>query len=228
LDLASLASVASAAQTFLAKESRLDLLINNAASMFLDGKTTDGYELGLGVNHLGHALLTKLLLPTLLKTAKEKDSDVRIVSVASEAHQHFKGSLSLADATTKLELFQRYAHSKTLNIIYTRDLALHYPQILCVSLHPGVVATDAIARWQKLFPRLSLVMKLAGPWVLDTLEDGAKNSLWCAAGPRDAIENGAYYTPVGKTARGTALSNSKEAREELWTWTEEELKKNGY
>lgn len=49
-------------------------------------KTEDGYEIQFGTNHMGHALLTKLLLPTMLRTAEESGSDVRIVNLSSEGH----------------------------------------------------------------------------------------------------------------------------------------------
>ncbi|KAK4694543.1 hypothetical protein P7C71_g3055, partial [Lecanoromycetidae sp. Uapishka_2] len=81
LDLASLASVKRTAETFNASSDRLDVLLNNAGVMALPASTTkDGYEIQFGTNHVGHALFTKLLMPTLQRTAEEKGSDVRIVN----------------------------------------------------------------------------------------------------------------------------------------------------
>jgi hypothetical protein len=86
LDLTSFSSIASAADTFKSRESRLDILINNAGIMASPYSTTkEGYEIQLGTNHMGHALLTKLLLPTLIETSKQPGADVRIVTLSSMA-----------------------------------------------------------------------------------------------------------------------------------------------
>ncbi|KAK7018676.1 short-chain alcohol dehydrogenase [Paramarasmius palmivorus] len=85
-DLASLQSVKKAAQEFLSLSSRLDILMCNAGVMALPpGLTKDGYEIQFGTNHLGHALLIRLLLPTLLRTA-ETGSDTRIINLSSQGH----------------------------------------------------------------------------------------------------------------------------------------------
>ena len=77
LDLASLKSVKEASDTFPASSNRLDLLINNAGIMAQPaGLTCDGYELQFGTNHVGHALLTKILLPKLHQTSQQPGSDV--------------------------------------------------------------------------------------------------------------------------------------------------------
>ena len=87
LDLTSFASVAEAAHSFTSQSERLDVLINNAGIMATPtGTTEDGYEIQFGTNHMGHALLTKLLLPTLLATVKQPGADVRIVNLTSEGH----------------------------------------------------------------------------------------------------------------------------------------------
>lgn len=88
LDLSSFESVKKAAATFSAESDRLDILMLNAGIMAAPpGMTKDGYEIQFGTNHMGHALLTKLLLPTLEKTAKSDGSaDVRIVSLSSHGH----------------------------------------------------------------------------------------------------------------------------------------------
>jgi retinol dehydrogenase-12 len=79
--------VQSAARELVAKEKRLDILILNAGVMAIPpGTTEQGYENQFGTNHMGHALLTKLLLPTLLKTAEQLGADVRVVALASIGH----------------------------------------------------------------------------------------------------------------------------------------------
>ncbi|KUL88999.1 hypothetical protein ZTR_06044 [Talaromyces verruculosus] len=88
LDLGSVKSIQHAATVFCQDSPRLDILLLNAGVMALPpGITADGYEIQFGTNHLGHALLTKLLLPVLLQTAgRDVGSDVRIVVLSSAAH----------------------------------------------------------------------------------------------------------------------------------------------
>lgn len=106
LDLASLESVKKAAESFTASESRLDVLLNNAGVMALPpGTTNDGYEIQFGTNHIGHAALTKLLMPTLQRTAKD-GGNVRIVNLSSAGHQMPpKQGLALTEATTDMGSF---------------------------------------------------------------------------------------------------------------------------
>lgn len=89
LDLESFESVNEAAKTFAAESDRLDILMLNAGIMAsTPGLTEQGYAIQFGTNHMGHALLTKLLLPVLDKTAKSgTDADVRVVSLSSTAHR---------------------------------------------------------------------------------------------------------------------------------------------
>lgn len=88
LDLSSLDSVRQAAAEFVAQEERLDVLLLNAGILHVaPGTTTDGYEVHFGINYLGHALLSRLLIPTLLHTAKQQpQTDVRIIITSSEGH----------------------------------------------------------------------------------------------------------------------------------------------
>ena len=95
-DLTTLAAVKQSAQTFLGRSDRLDVLITNAGIMDVpSGRTTDGYEIQIGTNHLGHALLFRLLQPTLSKAP-----DPRLVVLASEAYMIAR-STGLDTATFK-------------------------------------------------------------------------------------------------------------------------------
>ena len=87
MDLSSFESVKAAAARFCESEDRLDIAVLNAGIMRVrPGTTTEGYEIAFGINYLGHALLTKLLMPTLLRTAELPGADVRVVAVSSEGH----------------------------------------------------------------------------------------------------------------------------------------------
>jgi len=82
LDLADLDSVVKAAEIFLKQETKLDVLVNNAALLTWDYQTTkQGFEIATGIKHVGHFLFTIKLLPIMKATASEKGSDVRVVNV---------------------------------------------------------------------------------------------------------------------------------------------------
>ncbi|KAG5846837.1 hypothetical protein ANANG_G00119220 [Anguilla anguilla] len=82
LDLASLKSVHSFCEEILQEELRLDVLIKNAG-VFQCTQTDEGFEMQFGVNHLGHFLLTTLLLDLLTKSAPS-----RIVVVTSKLYKY--------------------------------------------------------------------------------------------------------------------------------------------
>lgn len=88
LDLASFESVRRCAADFLAQEQRLDILLLNAGIIRVAPETTaEGYEVHFGINYLGHALLSRLLVPVMLRTSEQQPgADVRVVIVSSEGH----------------------------------------------------------------------------------------------------------------------------------------------
>lgn len=149
LDLMSFDSIKKAADEFKSKSLRLDILMNNAGIMATPPAfTKEGYESQLGTNHVGHALFTKLLLPTLLKTAEAPNSDVRIVNLSSDGHNFasfISGIVLDQDKLKTYNPFFRYGNSKLVNILYSRGLAKRYPQSTSVAVHPGVIYTDLYA-----------------------------------------------------------------------------------
>lgn len=234
-DLSSLPSVQNAAREFIAKEKRLDILILNAGVMAIPAGTTEqGYEIQFGTNHMGHALLTKLLLPTLLKTAEQPGSDVRVISLASIGHVGaprsgivFNQLKTPMDAITD-STFARYGQSKLANILFAKELSRRYADkgITAVSIHPGVVATD-LYRTAVHWPVIGSLIGLAKGYLYTSVEDGAKGQLWAATAPKgDAwgqVKSGEYYTPVGVAGQGSSTSNDPRLAEKLWEWTEKEL-----
>ncbi|KAF2745808.1 retinol dehydrogenase 12 [Sporormia fimetaria CBS 119925] len=236
LDLTSFASISSAASTFKSRETRLDILINNAGVMATPYTlTSDGYEIQLGTNHMGHALLTKLLLPTMLSTAQLPGSDVRIVNVSSMGHYGAPsgGIIFSQPELEKYNTWRRYGVSKLANILYTKELARRYPEIMSTSVHPGVILTDLYASARKNF-----VLKL-GLWVYALLvpilpghfrspEGGALTQTWAATVGRERLRNGEFYRPVGVVSRGSGYARDEGLAKKLWEWTEGELEKHGF
>ncbi|XP_064324233.1 dehydrogenase/reductase SDR family member 13 [Phalacrocorax carbo] len=175
LDLASLRSVRAFASTFLRQEPHLHLLINNAG-VSAGGTTEDGFSLSFQVNHLGHFLLTQLLLERLQSCAPS-----RVVIVASRAH--CAGRLH-PDTLGRpppgpLSTFQDYCDSKLANVLHARELAtrLQGTQVTCYAVHPGFVNTELFRHaplWLK-----PLFLPLVWLFFRDAAE-GAQTSLHCA------------------------------------------------
>ncbi|KAI1903660.1 hypothetical protein AGOR_G00029490 [Albula goreensis] len=197
LDLASLQSVRSFAENFLKAETRLDLLINNAG-IFLEGRTEDGFGMIFGVNHLGHFLLTLLLLERL-----KECSPSRVVNVASKAHEF--GTIDFNCLSTHKDLgvdseslsgFQTlklYSHSKLCNILFTLELAkkLEGTGVTCYSLHPGAIRTE-IGRYTSLWWKM-VIVPISFLLFVDP-EAGAQTTLHCAL--QEGIEHlsGRYFS----------------------------------
>lgn len=235
-DLASLASVKKAAETFLARESRLDLFFANAGVMALPpGVTEDGYEVQFGTNHLGHAALVKLLLPVMQTTA-QRGNDVRVVWNTSQGYQ-FASKIDFASLKTTqaclspfyvLSDWVRYGQSKLANILYAREFAKRYPEIVSVPIHPGVAETGLVTglkgfnRWFVWVTTLRIKVPI---------EQCAWNQQWAAVAPvgsgKGEVVSGRYYEPVGAEGVLTKAGKDDELARELWEWTERELEAFG-
>ncbi|KIW47434.1 uncharacterized protein PV06_00131 [Exophiala oligosperma] len=231
LDLASLPSIHKAADQVASRTDRLDILILNAGIMAVPaGKTASGQEIQLGTNHVGHFLLTKLLLPLLQKTANQYNQDVRVISLSSEAW-NLGPKLDTILSTEKLSAqgpWARYGASKAANIMFAAEFARRYPAFTAVSLHPGMIHTDLYAANSQTNPLVRYGSKLIGPLIFQSIEAGAFNTLWLSAGAKkEELKNGQYYTPVGKL-QNNKWATDAEAGKKLWDWTEQELKKAGY
>lgn len=247
LDLTSFPSIRQAAETFLQNNTRLDILVLNAGVMAEAAVTTpQGHEIQFGTNHIGHFLLTKLLLPTLLKTASpsstssspspsgggEKGEDVRVIVLTSLASGHTPPNQQYMHLITSpqrllgLTTWQRYAVSKAANILFAAELARRYPSITSVSVHPGLVASDLYNGTQAtngiagaMLPSLKLLL-------FRSVRSGTLNQLWAAAGARrDELVNGAYYTPVGYRTKGNRFVVDGVLAKRLWEWTEKEVER---
>ncbi len=159
LDLSDLAQVKRAAGDFLARESRLDVLVNNAAVMNTPptAQSSDGHELQMGTNVLGPYLLTRLLEPLLLKTAAAAansasgSSSPRVVFVSSQISMSVgtpKGGVNWDERADRPEIlpsaFTNYMQSKVGNVFMARDTAARLGSrgVTAVSLHPGIMKTE--------------------------------------------------------------------------------------
>ncbi|MBM7112448.1 SDR family oxidoreductase [Archangium primigenium] len=217
LDLASLDSIRAFASDFRARHSRLDVLINNAGVVTLKRQTTrDGFELQLGTNHLGHFLLTLLLLEPLRRAPQG-----RVVNLSSGAHQ--VGDIHWEDPhlTRRYRVWTAYGQSKLANILFTRALArrLRGTSVTVNALHPGAVATRLGQDRQTGFGKT--VLRLLKPFFL-TPEQGAETSVYLATSPEVAHVSGEYFYRL-KPAPTSARARDEALAERLWTWSEQQV-----
>ncbi|CAG7960351.1 unnamed protein product [Penicillium salamii] len=228
LDLMSGESVKKAAEQVNAQTDRLDILILNAGVMALPpGETDLGHEIQLGTNHTGHFHLTKLLLPTLLKTAEQPGSDVRVVSLSSVGHNFAPAFETILDQEKlkNVNTNARYGASKAANILFAAELSRRYPSITSVSVHPGVIMTDLYGAMNERSSIAAMGHKFMS-CVGTSVSQGAYNQLWAAAGAKkEELTNGAYYVPTGNLKPNNKFSSNEDMGRRLWEWTEAELQK---
>ncbi|EAQ91791.1 hypothetical protein CHGG_00026 [Chaetomium globosum CBS 148.51] len=242
LDLSSFASIKKAAATVLSTSPRLDILMLNAGIMATPpGLTKDGYESQFGTNHMGHALLTKLLLPLLTKTATTTDStikqsshlapsavaDVRVISLSSDGHNMApKAGIVFDSLKTDAEALGpvgRYGQSKLANILWARQLARAQPQLTVAAVHPGVVQTSLMERATGVPAVVRGMTRVAvGLNLLTPVDRGVRNQLWASVATVGVV-SGEFYHPVGIPGKASPLGTDDELARRLWEWTEKEL-----
>ena len=215
-DLASFESIKNCTTAYRQQFGRIDILINNAG-LITDKLqfTEDGFELQIGVNHLGHFLLTNNLIDLL-----EKATEPRIINVSSGAHNGakmnfntFKGELG----AEKYKGMAAYGQSKLANILFTKELARRYPAICSHSLHPGVVSTD-IAKKNENKKVWGFIWKVFSPFMLNTAK-GAKTSIYLATSPEVLKVNGLYFDKQ-KEKEPSSLAKDATLAKQLWTISE--------
>ncbi|KAF7204603.1 retinol dehydrogenase 13 [Nothobranchius furzeri] len=215
LDLASMKSIREFAQRINREEDRVHILVNNAGVMRCpEGKTEDGFDMQLGVNHLGHFLLTNLLLDKLKESAPS-----RVINLASLAH--IIGKMDFDDLNWEKKKFdtkQAYCQSKLANVLFTRELAkrLEGTGVTVNAVHPGVVATE-LGRHTGLHkspfsssvlsPFFSLLVK--GPKL------GAQPSVYLAVAEEIEGVTGRYYDVMTEKEPAPQALNDETARR-LW------------
>ncbi|ELU06042.1 hypothetical protein CAPTEDRAFT_188568 [Capitella teleta] len=227
LNLGSLASVRAFAKKFKSEESKLDILINNAGTMMNPlSATEDGFEMQVGVNHLGHFLLTVLLVEPLKAAAPS-----RVVAVSSLGHI-FADALGLDqfmyDQYTE-ESYGRigsYGRSKMYNILFAKELArrLKGTGVTTYSLHPGSIITE-LQRNVIPFEALNrAVGYLSWPFFKEVIY-GAQTTICAAVDPALANDSGKYYSDCAEKAPDCRVCEDLDSdAEKLWKVSLEAVK----
>ncbi|CAG9822519.1 unnamed protein product [Phaedon cochleariae] len=220
LDLSSLNSVRTFAGKFLESEERLDLLINNAGVMMCpEMRTEEGFEMQFGTNHLGHFLLTLLLLPKICQS-----TPARIVNVSSVAHS-MTSSIDFTDLNWNKRSYsalKAYQQSKLANVLFTKELARKFNEnnitgVTTYSLHPGVIRTELGRHMSKTY--FSGVRwfwdNIAGHFI-KTPEQGAQTQIHCAVDESCAKDTGLYYSECS-VVEPSKLAKDEETASTLWS-----------
>ena len=218
LDLADFASIRRCADELLASRDRIDVLVNNAGLVQINrSETVEGFENTFGVNHLGHFLLTQLVLDRIRESAP-----ARIVVVSSHAHKSARTGLDFDDLQSERSYspFGVYGKTKLANIYFSRELArrLEGTGVTANALHPGFVASR-FARDGDTGRLGDLAMVLGRPFAISP-EKGARTSIYLASSPEVAGVTGGYFYKC-KPSTPTSAALDGEAARRLWAVSEE-------
>jgi len=230
LELTDLESVRDCAKRLLAADLPLDILINNAGVMGCDlERTGEGWELQLATNHIGHFLLTCLLVPALRSAAP-----ARIINLSSAGHR--LGSVDFEDPhfeNREYDKWEAYGQSKTANIFFTQELdrRLAESNVRAIAVHPGMIMTEL---GRHLTPEdvqdlMSRADPEAGRPTFKSVEQGAATSVWAACASELEDQGGIYCENCGIAQEKTdpesttgiaAHALDPEAAGQLWSLSE--------
>jgi NAD(P)-dependent dehydrogenase (short-subunit alcohol dehydrogenase family) len=218
LDLADFASIRRFADDYLAGHDRLDVLVNNAGLVLTQrSETVDGFETTFGVNHLGHFLLTQLLLDRIRASAP-----ARVVVVSSHAHKSARKGLDFDDLQSEngYSGFRVYGRTKLANIYFARELGrrLEGTGVTVNALHPGFVASR-FGRDGDSGRMGNVAMVMGRPFAISP-EKGARTSIYLATSPEVADVTGGYFYKC-RPSTPTKVARDDEAARRLWAVSEE-------
>ena len=237
LDLGNLASVRKFAASL--GNAPVNVLVNNAGVMATPyGRTVDGFETQMGVNHFGHFLLTQLLMPCLLNGAPS-----RVVSLSSSGH--IWSGVDFDDIHFERRVYNpwiAYGQSKTANILFAVEMTRRYAKhgLIANAVMPGRILDTALRRYttDKTY-ELSPAMGATQPTVEapvnnqpKTLGQGVATTIWAVVDPRFETEGGYYLEDCGIALPWSAANPRRGvkdhavdsgAAERLWTVSEVEV-----
>jgi NAD(P)-dependent dehydrogenase (short-subunit alcohol dehydrogenase family) len=213
-DLSLLGDMKRVGREIAAAEPRIDVLINNAGSLFPTRQlTADGLERTFATNHMAYFVLTHALRDRLAACAP-----TRIVSTASRAHRDQVLDFDDLQLTKGYSIRRAYGRSKLANILFTRELArrLAGTGVTANCIHPGFVTTGLGQRGAGLFgAAVGVYFRFAGP-----PEPGADTIVHLASSPEVAAATGGYFVPIAKPAEPSPAARDDVAARRLWEESE--------
>ncbi|WCJ32759.1 NAD(P)-binding Rossmann-fold superfamily protein [Euphorbia peplus] len=221
-DLGSMASVRKFASEYISSGLPLNILINNAGVALLPfSLSQDNIELHFATNHLGHFLLTDLLLETMKNTSRETNKEGRIVNVASVGHNSAYPEgirFDRINDQSGYTPFRGYGQSKLANILHANELARRLKEegvdIMVNSIHPGIIDTAATRHHRIVGGFVSLF----GKFVLQNIEQGAATTCYVALHPHVKGVSGQYFVD-SNVAKPSCLATNAELAKRLWDFS---------
>jgi NAD(P)-dependent dehydrogenase (short-subunit alcohol dehydrogenase family) len=198
IDLGNLGSVRHFAAEFNQNHSRLDGLVNNAGIMAVPfQKTIDGFESQFGVNHLGHFLLTELLLDILKASAP-----ARVVILSSVEHAGSEKrpvDIHLEDLNYERRAYNRrgaYGQSKLANVLHAKELArrLEGSDVAVFSAHPGWARSNLVKSMMPAWVQNVVMKPFSGLLTMMSNEDAAQTTLHCLLDDEAPRHSGEFFS----------------------------------
>ncbi|KAM7263725.1 hypothetical protein ACFE04_001408 [Oxalis oulophora] len=222
LDLCSIKSIKAFADYFLSLNLPLNVLINNAGIMFCPFQLSDdGIEVQFATNHVGHFLLTNLLLEKMKETTKATGIEGRIVNLASIAHIHtYDGGIRFKKINDRDGYSDKraYGQSKIANILHANELSRRLKEegvnITVNSVHPGLIMTN-------LFKYSAILMKFLKFWsffLWKNVPQGAATTCYVAIHPNLKGVTGKYYADCNE-AKPSSKARDQALAKKLWEFT---------
>ena len=217
-DLADPDAIKKAVTQFRDKHDKLDVLINNAGLVLSKRIISPlGYEKTFAVNHLGHFLLTNLLLDLLIESAPS-----RIINVSSGVHTTADLNFDDINLSSNYRSYRAYANSKLANLFFTYELArrLEGKGVTVNALHPGFVRSNFGRRGRNWSTRI--LFDIARIFAI-SVEKGAKTSIYLASSHEVKNITGKYFYK-SKPVKSSKASYDREAQKKLWKLSEDTFK----
>ncbi|KAI9824947.1 MAG: hypothetical protein M1826_007199 [Phylliscum demangeonii] len=238
-DLSDVKDVKRVGDMLLQEIERLDILIDNAALPTVPDYTLSqqGIETIFATNHVGHFVLTNILLPRMEETAS-KFGEARIVVTTSSFHMACQeidfASLTSAHrikSSPALDSCYRYARSKLGNILFTRELASQLEKkgvgnVYVNCFFPGNIPTDAMDTWKELLGAVvGGALKGMFQVVGQSETDGAATAIFLAASEEVPKANlkGKYFVPIATEDQISTTAQDKDLAKNLWYWTSHQV-----
>nr|URX65638.1 (3E, 6E, 11E)-8-hydroxy-casba-3,6,11-trien-5,9-dione 9-keto-reductase [Euphorbia peplus] len=222
LDLSSMTSIRKFASEYISSGRPLNILINNAAiAMIPFTLSEDDIELQFATNHVGHFLLTELLLETMKNTTRESNQEGRIVNVSSEGHNiAYPGGIRFGQINDQSGYRKDlgYSQSKLANILHANELARRLKEdgvdITANSLHPGGIVTN-IVRHHKIIYGITFLLD---KFLLKNCQQGAATTCYVALHPQVKGISGQYFVD-SNLAKPSSLATDAELGKRLWDFS---------